>query len=404
MNIKQLLRSYGFLITVLFSSTANSAAYQLYELGTPIIGTAGVGQAAVAEDASTSYFNPAGMSKIISTELMLGSQIMIPHNKFSKHDATTITGNDGGNAGALTPGMDIYYVYNFSPKFRFGIALTAPYGGELDYNDGWVGRFVVQTVTFYTININPSVSYEFNKYLSLGAGVAVEYMNLQQTIALPYVADNDGQVKISANDTAAGFNVGLMITPYETTRIGITYRSQIKHNLNGTLTFLKIPNRPDVSTQMIMPQNVIVSLQQNWEKIYFLAEAGWANWSKMQDTILNVRGYSAVTPLNWKDTYRLGVGSKYKFTQKFLMQAGVSYDSSPTSTALRQPDLPMDRQIRAGIGIMYDLIKQATLAVSYEYLSLGRASINNTTSSGTLSGYYPTNYANTFQISINIAI
>lgn len=403
MSNKHLFRTISFAVSMLYCNITYAAAYQLYELGTPIIGTAGVGQAAVAQDASTAYFNPAGMALLCKSQLMLGSQLMIPHNKFSKNSGTTINGNNGGNAGVLSPGMDLYFVYNYSPKLQFGIAMTAPYGGELDYNDGWVGRFTTQTVTFYSINVNPSFSYKINHNLAIGAGVAVEYVNLQQTIALPFLAQNDGQMKISANNTHVGFNIGLMLTPTNTTRIGLAYRSEIKHDLNGSLTFLKIANTPGVSTQLIMPQNVILSLDQQWHKFALLAEAGWANWSAMQNTILTVRGYSAITPLDWKDTYRLGIGTQYNFTRKFLLQAGVAYDSSPTTTALRQPDLPMDQQVRAGIGVIYNLIDHTTLAASYEYLNLGKANINNTTTNGTLSGSYPTNYANTFQISINVA-
>lgn len=403
MNNKHLFRILILVINVLCCNTAHAAAYQLYELGTPIIGTAGVGQAAVAQDASTAYFNPAGMALLRESGIMLGSQLMIPHNKFSKNSSTTISGNNGGNAGVLSPGMDVYYVYNQSPKLQFGIAMTAPYGGELDYNDGWVGRYVIQTVTFYTINVNPSFSYKLNDNLAIGAGVAVEYMNLQQTVALPFLAQNDGQMKISANNTHVGFNIGLILTPTDTTRIGLAYRSEIKHNLNGSLTFLKISNTPNVRLEMIMPQNLILSLDQQWNKFALLAEVGWANWSAMQNTILTVRGYSAITPLDWKDTYRLGLGAQYNVTKRFLLQTGVSYDSSPTTTALRQPDLPMDKQIRAGIGMLYTLIDRTKLAVSYEYLNLGKANINNTSTNGTLSGYYPTNYANTFQISINVA-
>jgi len=115
----------GFLVAIaactLMTQTAKAAAYQLYEMGTPVIGTAGVGQAALAEDASTAWFNPAGMLRLQGSQLMLGSQIMVPHVQFSKNSSNTIAGESGGNAGTLLPGMSLYTAWNYSPTVKFGI-------------------------------------------------------------------------------------------------------------------------------------------------------------------------------------------------------------------------------------------------------------------------------------------
>lgn len=392
------------LILLMLNNVAFAAAFQLYELGTPIVGTAGVGQAAVAEDASTSYFNPAGMGLLQHSQFMLGSQLLLPYVNFSKNASTTILGDNGGNAGTLTPGMDLYYVYSFSPCLKFGISLTTPYGGMLTYNDGWVGRFIVQTATFYAINANPSVAYRFNEWVSVGAGVSLEYMNLQETVALPILRLVDGQAKIVVADFSPGFNLGVMFTPYETTRIGVAYRSRITHDLRGNTTFLRIAATPKTSTKMIMPNNVIASIAQDINQFTLLGELGWSNWSTMQNTILTVSSFSAVIPQDWHDTYRIGLGMQYRLNPCFLIQTGASFDSSPTSSSKRLPDLPMDRQIRVGAGIMYTMIRHVVLGASYEYWNLGNAHINNVSSNGVLSGSYSRNYSNTFQVSVNVEV
>jgi long-chain fatty acid transport protein len=395
----------GMLSSALISNPACAAAYQFYELGTPIVGTAAVGQAAVAEDASTAYFNPAGMGLFQSTQLMLGSQILVPYINFSRNvNATSISGNNGSNAGQLTPGMDVYLAYHASENLRLGLSVTSPYGGALNYNDGWVGRYVVQNVIFYTINFNPSVAYRISDWVSLGAGLALEYMNLQETVALPIptLPLVDGQVKVSVANYAPGFNAGVMFRPSPSTKIGIAYRSRILHDLHGNTTFLRISTTPNTSTKMIMPQSIIASLAQDFNRFTLLGELGWANWAQMQNTILTVSNYTVVTPLDWNNTYRVGLGGQYRFTPCFLLQAGASYDSSPTNSSHRLPDLPMDRQIRAGAGVMYRFIPQATLGASYEYLNFGRGNVRNVSTNGSLVGSYSRNYANTFQVSLNV--
>lgn len=395
-----------FIATAVFSQTALAAAYQLYEVGAPIIGTAEVGQAAVAQDASIAYYNPAGMALLDRSQFLLGSQVLLPYFNFSRGDNTTISGDNGGSAGSLVPGMGLFYVYSYNPCLKFGLSLTTPYGGSLTYNDGWLGRYNVQNVLFYTFNLNPSAAWKVNNWLDLGAGVAVEYINLQQTTALPTpVRDVDGQINLKVGNTSAGFNVGAMLTPYPTTKIGVAYRSQITHVMHGNITFLRIATTPSVRTSMIDPQYVMASLDQAMtNKFNLLAEVGWQNWSVMQNTTLRVAGLALTTPLKWKDTYRVGLGGQYHVTPALMLQAGASYDSSPTTASRRLPVLPMDKQIRVGIGSTYALQQAVTLGISYEYINFGKAPINNVSSTGVIQGSYWRNWGNIVQISLNVDV
>lgn len=392
-------------IALLFSSPLFAAAFQFYELGSPIIGTAAVGQAVVADDASISYFNPAGMARLNHSQYLLGTQLILPNINFSKSTRTTIPGNNGGNAGSLAPGVGFYYVYNYSPQLKWGVSLTTPYAGLLNYNDGWVGRFTVQYLQLYALDLNPAVAYQVNPWLALGLGASIEYANLQQTVALPIPGYPliDGQVSLKTSSFAPGFNVGVVLTPTETTKLGLTFRSRITHDLKGDITFLRLSVQPNVSTSMVMPQNMIASLSQTINKQFsLLGEAGWAAWSSMKNTVVDVDGFSSTTQLNWHDTYRLGLGGRYQATDTLLMQMGASFDSSPTTSSLRTPNLPMDRQIRIGAGLMYALHSAAKLGFSYEYINFGNANINMSSPQGMLVGSYARNFANVFQASINV--
>lgn len=390
----------GVLLT---SQLSFGAAFQFYELGAPINGTAAVGQAAVTSDASISYYNPAGMTRLNSTQFLLGAQTSLSYTNFSPNSANTIRGNNGSNAGELVPGADAYFVYNFSPKLKMGASLTTPYGGALNYDNHWVGRYNVQQLLLLTLNLNPSLAYQVTDWFALGAGIAIEYANLYQTVALPITPLLNGQATVKVDNTATGFNLGILLTPAQKTQIGFAYRSQIIHHLGGSISFENISTTPNATTKLVMPANIIGSISQGvTENFTLLGEAGWANWSSMTDTIIHVAGYSAVTPQNWHNTYRFGLGGYYTFTPAFLLQAGVSYDSSPTSSSKRLPDLPMDRQIRAGVGLQYALIRAVKLGLSYEFIDLGSANIHNVSSNGVLAGSYSRNNANILQASLNV--
>ena len=105
------------LSTISFCQLSHAAAFQLYELGTPIVGTADVGQT-VVRDASISYFNPAGMGVLDTTQVMIGSEVLIPDISFSASSSNTIIGNNGGNAGIVTPLIGGYFVYNYSSNLK----------------------------------------------------------------------------------------------------------------------------------------------------------------------------------------------------------------------------------------------------------------------------------------------
>lgn len=390
--------------SLLSSSLANAAAFQLYEVGAPVVGAAAVGQTTL-NDPSTAYFNPASMVQVQGTQFMLGSQAILQYTNFSPNPGTTITGGNGGSAGGLLPGVSGFFVHTINPKLKAGVSLTMPYGGALSYDNFWVGRYVVQQMVLYTLNLNPSLAYQINDWASVGGGIVIEYANLYQTVAIPISSSPavDGQGTLKLDNTSPGINLGALFTPAPNTKIGIAYRSQIIHNLRGSTSFANITTTPGTSTKLVMPANIIASIAQNiTPKVTLLGEAGWANWSSMRNSVIFIDGYSLSTPQDWNDTYRLGIAGRYQFTSDFLGQAGISYDSSPTSASKRLPDLPMDRQIRVGAGIEYMMVRAATLGLSYEYMNLGKASINNTSAAGVLSGNYSRNYANVFQASISI--
>jgi long-chain fatty acid transport protein len=259
-------------------------------------------------------------------------------------------------------------------------------------------------MTFYTLNLNPAVAYQANSWLAVGAGFSVEYAYLNQSVALSVIPNViDGQLTLKLDNTSAGFNLGALITPYDSTRIGIAYRSQIIHHLRGNIDFLNINAAPTATTKMVMPANIIASIRQALNPQFsLLGELGWSNWSSMLDSVVHVKGYQSVTQLHWHDTYRIGLAGQYQVIYPLLLQAGVAYDSSPTSSGRRLPDLPMDGQIRVGAGLEYALIRDVMLGVSYEYINFGKASINNVSSNGRMAGSYSRNFANVLQASLNV--
>ena len=180
---KQIFYSLAiFTLGLMLSARADAYCGALcnYELGTPDMGSSGAGATARAEDAGTAYFNPAGMTRIEGTEMMLGTAVFLPNLEFEQNPSTTVSVpagnlNDGGKIDDLVFGSNAYMVKSLSEDLKLGFALNSFDAGAVDYDDGWVGRNFITEDKFFVLNIEPAVALRLTDWLSVGAGINVLY-------------------------------------------------------------------------------------------------------------------------------------------------------------------------------------------------------------------------------------
>ena len=181
-------------VLLLVPGMASAAGLWLYEMGTPDSGMASAGRAALASDASTVGFNPAGMIRLERSELLIGFAGLDVNAEFDI-SSTTNDGGDGGNAGSFVPVGSLSYAHKLSPNLSVGIGAASYFGLGLDYDDDWAGRYYCQEAELLTFAINPAIAYRINEKLSIGAGIDIVYGKLYQEIAVNNLAGRpDGQV------------------------------------------------------------------------------------------------------------------------------------------------------------------------------------------------------------------
>ena len=146
MSFKHCILFYVVLSLTIFVPSVWGGGTWLYEAGTPDVGTANAGRAALAKDASTAGGNPAGMARLDRSQLLTAIQPLLVRVKFDASSKTTHSGGNGGDAGDLVPVASFFYVHNFNNKLKFGIAVGSYFGLGLDYGNNWTGRYYVQDV------------------------------------------------------------------------------------------------------------------------------------------------------------------------------------------------------------------------------------------------------------------
>ena len=171
-------------IAVLAASPAMAAGFWIYEMGTPDLGTASAGRAASAKDAATVFGNPAGMTSLDRSQLLVGTQLIVGDVHFDRGSDTTVAGGNGGNASGAIPAASFYYAHSVTPDFKLGFWNGSYIGGALQYEDDWSGRYYVQKVEWLTLGAGINGAYKITDWLSIGGGPFVLYGELEQTVAL----------------------------------------------------------------------------------------------------------------------------------------------------------------------------------------------------------------------------
>jgi long-chain fatty acid transport protein len=447
--------NYGsFILAALVSLGSTGSAYAsgfaLIEMNANGQGNAYAGAAAYTPNASTVYFNPAGMMQLEGEQISIASHYIDPtsdfDNKGSKLATTPLLGAD---SGALIAGNDddggesafvpnFYWVRPIDDNMSFGLGVNSPFGLKTEYDDDWVGRYHAILSDLKTININPSIGYRVSDKVSIGGGINVMLADVELSSAVdfgsvcaflvtqpmgaaaafcnsPGSSSTDGKGELEADnydDVGLGFNVGLTYMVSDVTTIGVAYRSQVDIDVDGDADFSyadnpvveQIMEGSDLFTdtglgaKVTLPANLSVSIAHRVDKFTWLADATWTGWSSFDELRIeydNPNQPDTVTTENWDDSWRYSVGFDYQATDALVLRAGLALDETPIpSSERRTPRIPGDDRTWVSLGLTYVASDTFTFDVGYSHLFIDDIDIDNTlesavpTVNATLTGEY----------------
>jgi long-chain fatty acid transport protein len=402
---------------------ALAGGFFLYEVGTPDVGLASAGYASRAQDASTVFTNPAGMTRLDRTEVMIGVQPYYGYQVFSTNHHTTTTGSDGGNSLVPLPAGSFFLVYSLSPKLKLGIADVTYFGGAIEYNLNWVGRYHLQGATILGNSILPSIAYRINKWLSVGAGFNVMIGYLKEKVGINNLEPGlpDGQLRLNGWWTAGlGGDIGVLVEPTSDTRFGIQYLTPVSLNFSGTPFFrglgpglgALVRRRgllgAPLNIDMTVPQSLLFSsFHQINDKVAIMADTGWQNWSAFGNPEIGINSNNPRTEtanLRYQDTFHVALGTEYKPVRRWMLTAGFAFDNSMVSAPSRSASAPVGNAWRIGAGAQYSLTESLVVGFAYEFMWQGNLGLYQTTlgdpARGLVAGQFPSVNLNFFSINI----
>ncbi|MDP2266752.1 MAG: outer membrane protein transport protein [Thiobacillus sp.] len=364
------------------ASLTHAAGFALIEQNASGLGNAYAGQAASAQDASTIFFNPAGMTLLPDRQVVVAGHLIKPQEKFTGSGTPVTAGvNDGGNggdAGGLAIVPNAYFAYRLTPDIHVGIGMNAPFGLKTEYDSTWAGSTQGIKSELKTINLNPSIAWKASDSLSLGAGLSIQYAKATLTNRAGLL----GPLAVEGDDVGWGFNLGALWKLNDTTRIGLAYRSEVDQKLEGTAKFSANPGFNDrVTASVTLPDSASLSLVHKMNpQLEFLADITWTGWSDF-DELRIVRTNGAllgVTTENWSDSYRYSVGVNYRMNDKLTLRTGLAYDETPVSDTYRTVRIPDESRTWLAFGAQYRLSNKTSLDFGYAHLFVKDAKIDKT--------------------------
>jgi long-chain fatty acid transport protein len=410
------------------STNAFATAFQLWEQDGASVGDYHAGRAAAANDATTSYYNPAGITRIKNQQIVLGDVGVLSDLKYR---GTTSVGaqisnipgitipyfgaqniNTVAQGGSFSQLPDFFYVAPITSNIGVGLSLAVPFGLRTDYGRDSALRYAATKSEIQVVDLSPAVGFNVTQKLSLGAGVDMERMAAEFDQMAYAGPDTDSYSTNKGWSTAYGFHLGALYQFLPTTRVGLTYNSQVVHHIRGTSRFtgpianaaLGVPlgtpatvySREANAHVTLPPFTTLSGFHQLNQKWALMGTVIYTQWSVIQNLTLNdlaaataifdpfagvipVASTSTTVnlPTHYTNTWNLSVGTEFYATDKVTLRGGLGWDETPVQNAYRDVRIPDKDRYAIALGGHFQATKTLGLDLGWTHLfMIGQARVN----------------------------
>jgi long-chain fatty acid transport protein len=398
-KLTQLMLALGALT---FPLQSFASAFQLFEQDAASLGDYHAGYAAEAADASTNFYNPAGLTRIQNQQLVFAGAMVATSFKYqgnlgvSSIDSgtpQTVTAQ-GGNLGFIPA---LHYATPLTNHLAFGFSVDVPFGLKTYYGNNTILRYASTQTSVQVIDYSPSLAYQIANHWSVGAGLDVQSMQAefeQVGVVFSSITDTDGMNNV--DDTAYGYHAGVLYAPTKTTRYGLSYHSQVVHHLTGTSTFsgpladLLVGHPVSSNTARVnitLPPYTAFSVYHELNPQYtVLGSIIYTQWKTLQYlTLQNVAAIQdanpstsvvIVVPQHFRNTLNYALGLEDKLTDKIKVRGGLGFDVTPVKNAYRNVQMPDNNRYIIALGGHLQATKTIGLDVAWDHIFMNKAHVN----------------------------
>lgn len=367
-----------------------SSAFSLNEQNAKDLGTAYAGAVSSAEDASTGWYNPAGLVRLGQEQIAIAGVYV---NSQTTQNATSATAINNAPMGAgSAKGKDqlvipsLHYAKRIDDSWVFALNIASPFGLKNNFKVTDFNRYMGTRAEIRTVDIGPSLAYGFNSGFSIGAGVDALYaqakVDTRVGINNPALVP-DNFVENAASNWGVGYHAGVL---YEfndcNTRIGAHYRSKVKIKARGNTAaagaLIPAPLPTAVRADVTLPESAVLSAYHAFDDQWaIMADIQWTHWKRFNELRLRFdNGAQLVTTENFKDSMRYALGVSYQLCEPWKFKVGTAFDRTPTRDSNRTTAIPDQNRTWAAIGAQYRISSALALDFGYAHIFFKKANIN----------------------------
>jgi long-chain fatty acid transport protein len=404
-----------FLAIMLLPGPVLATSFQILEQSPAHLGKAFAGTASDITDASSVFFNPAGIVQLDNPTFTLGANAIFTQAEFNNENSNT--NGTPGKTDEVGYVPNIYYVHPLSERLSIGLGINAPYGLTSDYDHDWYGRYLATHSTLEIVNFNAVAAYTLADTFSFGLGINYQRADVtlesqfDSTLGINPSPTTDSSAKIQGDDDGFAADVSLYYAPTEKTSFGLVWRQGGEFDLQGDASFALnpacspgagyptgAPPAPttgticavslnavagDAEANLHLPDTITLSgshqLNDNW---WIHGDVAWTQWSNLQSVdVVNSDNNLTINTLelDYADTMRYALGFTRNSDSPWLWRFGIAFDEAPqTDPELVNPRIPDQDRIWFSAGFNYEFSPNTSVDLGYTYVSVDEASINNT--------------------------
>lgn len=377
----------------LASSTLFANGLSLNEQSASGAGTAFAGRASSALDASTVFGNPAGLSKLEGKQVS-GGFAMVKANVEISRVETNAPGTSKGDMVPLASVPFAFFAMPIDEKWNFGLGMYVPFGLISDYEKSFQGSSHGQYSKVAVMTLQPTLSYKITDRVAVGFGPTLNKIdgkltNTLQTRGLSPTGQ-DTLINIKGDDTALGYNIGLMVDLSEQTTWGITYHSKVDYTLEGRT---KVYNAPlpvngeyKATLDFTTPESVDTSISHKLDDQWTLhGGLTWTRWSRLESIAAKNQGVPSAVQgqfgvlreeLKWHNTWAYSIGASYQVNPHWVLRTGFALDQSPTTNEYRTVRIPVGHRKILTFGTGWQASDNLTIDLAYAYIRENTAGVN----------------------------
>lgn len=403
---KKIFRIIVTLIIVNSAQQLRATGFAIYELGARAAALAGAFTAR-ADDATTVYYNPAGMAFLDGLRIKTNIQFSpLKTTAFSPYTETSFTSD-------LLQIQGLHYLtWSLGDKLTFGFGRFTPYSTDTDWNGEWPGNNFCISSQLAIYYYRPALAVKLMPGLALGVGIDFVFSKVEwnHNLRFPSEAFLPGSDSLYMNSrhhakgNGIGFVTGLLWKAGKKLQIGGKYQHKVSIDTKGNNTFHDLAQggsygsfpgpdnklvsmytlmqsyymAQDVTFRVSLPTEIVLGLMFTpMDKLMLLLDFQWSQWSeamKWEFQSVKTSGdlspefmeqyadFFGVTPdygiqsadLSWKDTWSIKFGMEYHLSQTLALRAGYSYHPSAFESKALHPVIPdLDHNI-ISLGMGYE--------------------------------------------------